>query len=637
MSRVFSISVFLFIFCHSISYAEAISKKHFVFSDKEKAQTFIEKQNNSGKISNLTTRKQPIKRYSVLLKGYQQWAPAFKQAQVLMKQGFSAVEVLKGRFERGYSVLVAQYFDKKKAGKAFNNLKGMGIRNVKVHTEIVSKYQYIVTVRTPAESVVNAAQAKPVSGKKDRPAAKIPKPIEKVTQPAQDISTSETDESMIIVMSDTPDMAYEIALDDTEIDDGLDWGASFNLEEALFTRSVQDANHTEYVHADAYVEKQLNEHWDIKLSARVDGTYQRGKHSTDYSDTDFDYGDSYIRYRDEAYRITVGAQTIRWGKVDNLGPLDNMATLDLSRGTLFKWGENYRASPAIRLESFLEQGKLDFVYLPEFREAELADKEDVWYPIDFRNGRILGFKSNPLMSTIVQNARVDDDISSDDGFGARYSTTVDSFDLGVTLQYVRLSAPYYHINESIRQALQSSNPANALSAAANAPYTFQEEHPKNWIVGADAAFDWQSATWRMEAGWFSDMPATTSTLEYKTYNGFQWAGSAEFYPGDADTRINLQLSGRHIDEKDKILDLDNVVALSGEVESLFANDRWKLSGRFNVGLSDKDYLLSPEIAFLGWEPFEVYTAYHYLDGAEQTIGGFYQRNNMLMFGLRGKY
>jgi len=133
------------------------------------------------------------------------------------------------------------------------------------------------------------------------------------------------------------------------------------------------------------------------------------------------------------------------------------------------------------------------------------------------------------------------------------------------------------------------------------------------------------------------MPATTESLEYKTYNGFKWAGSTEFYPGDSDTRINLQISGQHIDEKEKIVDLDNVVALSGEVESLFSNNRWKVSGRFNIGLSEKDYVVSPELTFLGWEPFEIYTAYHYLDGAEQTVGGFYQDNNMITFGLRGKY
>lgn len=665
MSRVFAAGLLLCIFSCSTSYAAVDSKKYFVFSDKEKAQLFVEKQKKSGKTANLTTQKQPEKRFFVLLKGYKQWAPAFKQAQTLMKQGFSDVEVTKGRFERAYSVLVSGYLDKKAAGKAFNTLKRMGLRNVKVHTDTVSQFRYIVAVHTveitkPEVIATKGIAAKPTPVKRKTAKVKPQQPIEKQDELVRDartdpgsqsvtdkiespttspdeISLLDTDETMIIVMSDTPDLTYEIAIDDSDTEDALQWGANFSLEEDLFTRSIQDANHTSYIHGDVYLEKQFNNQWDIKLSARADGTYQRGKQTTDYSDTDLDYGDSYIRYRDEAYRITVGAQTIRWGRVDNLGPIDNMATQDLSRGTLLKWGENYRASPALRLESFLDQAKLDFVYLPKFREAELADQEDVWYPIDFRKGRMLGFVSNPLMEPLIQNARINDDIDGDGGFGVRYSTTVKSLDIALSVQRVRLSAPYYSLNEEIAQAIRTNNQASVAFAAANSPYTFKEEHPRSWVVGADAAFIWKSVTWRMEAGWFSDMPATTSNLEYKTYTGFQWASSAEFYPGDADTRINLQLSGRHIDEQDKILDLDNVVALSGEVESLFANNRWKMSGRFNIGLSEKEYLLSPEITFLGWEPFEIYAAYHYIDGAEQTIGGFYQGNNMLTFGFRGKY
>jgi len=182
-----------------------------------------------------------------------------------------------------------------------------------------------------------------------------------------------------------------------------------------------------------------------------------------------------------------------------------------------------------------------------------------------------------------------------------------------------------------------SNSVDAIANANNQAYTFKEEHPENWIIGADAAFDWKAVTWRVEAAWFSDMPATTTELEYKNYHGFRWAGGLEFYPGDADTRVNLQISGHHINEKEKIIDLNNVVSLSGEVETLFSNNSWKLSGRFNIGLSDKDIYISPELAYLGWEPLEVYTAIHYLDGDEQTIGGFYENNNMLTFGVRGKF
>lgn len=607
--------------------------RHYVFSDKHKAENFIREQKKISRKANLTTQKKAIQQFYVLLKGYAQWSSAFKQAQLLEKQGIKGIKVVKGRFEQGYSILIAQYADKKKAGQLFNKLRSMGLRNARVHADNMSTYQYIVTVHStikPKPSVI-AKSTKTIT-----PSEAIKKSATK----SPDITKKTKDEEeIIIVMSDDNNFnsTYEIPLDvledETENTRATNWGASFNLEEDRFTRDAQDANHSEYANAKAYIEHSFNSSWDLKLSARMDTIHQSGKKGSDYSDTDFDYDDSYIRYRDESFRITAGAQTIHWGKVDNMGPLDNMATLDLSRGVMLKWGENYRSSPAVRAEYFSDKGKFDLVYLADFREAELADKEDVWYPIDLRKGRILGFKDNPAMSSLIKNARIDDDFSADGGWGMRYTATLDSYDIGLTLQQVRLSTPYYKINEGIREKILTGQVVNP----ADYRYTYTEEHPRSWVIGADTEFQWKTVTWRMEAGWFSDLPATTKTLKYETYDGFKWAGSAEFYPGDADTRVNLQLSGQHLDQDEKILDLDNVVILSGEIESLFSNNRWKASGQFSIGVTNKEFILSPEIAYLGAEPFEIYTAFHYLDGAEQTVGGFFKYNNVLTFGIRGKY
>ena len=79
------------------------------------------------------------------------------------------------------------------------------------------------------------------------------------------------------------------------------------------------------------------------------------------------------------------------------------------------------------------------------------------------------------------------------------------------------------------------------------------------------------------------------------------------------------------------------MTLNGESETLFSNNRWRFSTKFNIGLDIKDIYVSPEISYLGWEPFEVYSAVHYLDGNEQSLGGFYQENSMITIGWRGRF
>jgi len=607
------------------------SKQSAVFSNKKKAIEFAKQEELSGNKTNLSTQKQNRQRYIVYLKGYRQWSVAFKQAQSLEKMAYKNIEVVKGRFERDYSIIIAQLLSKEKAGEVFNKLRGLGMRNAKVKTDSIELTRYIVTVHQPLVSPTPKPIKKPVHV-----------PVLKPDMDDETIVISDEDEissdDMIIVMSDASDVTYEVEMDEELEDGNVNWAIDkIVLEEQLFTRSSSDVSNVEYAHVSSHVNWKISENWDMQLAARIDAYNQHGKHGTDADDVTLDYEDNYIRYRDERSRVTVGTQTIRWGRVDVLAPTDNMVTLDLSRGVLPNWDDLYRASLAIRGELFSGKSKLDFVYLPKFREAELPeDEESVWYPVNFQTGEIIGGQSNPLSKAIFQNATIDDHISGDGGLGLRFSSNVNSVDYALTLQRVRLSAPSYKMNEQFRQDLLV-NPLLAVANQSSYGDTYTEEHPRNWIVGGDMAFQWDQLTLRFEGAWFSDMPATTKNLEYETYDGLKWAAGVEFYPGDADTRVIVQLSGNHIDEQEKIVDRDNSLTLSGESETLFSNNRWRFSTKYSIGLDIKDIYISPEISYLGWEPFEVYSAVHYLDGNEQSLGGFYQENAMISIGWRGRY
>lgn len=619
-----------------------------VFTSEEKAIEFAKQEELSGNKTNLTTQSQKRQRYIVYIKGFRQWSLAFKQAQSLEKMGYKNVEVVKNRPGRGYSIVAAQLLSKEKAGTVLNNLRASGLRNAKVKTDTIKLKRYIVTVHPPQTI---ATPQKVIASDKLSPDKAVPDAIAQAKMPTAKpapvqedeiliISDEEVlkDDELIMVMSDASDVTYNIELDEELEGSDIDWAIDkIVLEEELFTRSSSDVSNVEYAHISSHVNWRISEHWDMQLAARIDAYNQHGKHGTDADDVTLDYEDNYIRYRDDRLRVTVGTQTIRWGKVDILAPTDNMVALDLSRGVLPNWDDLYRATLAIRGELFSGKGKLDFVYLPKFREAELPeDEENVWYPVNFRRGEVLGGESNPLSRTIIQNATIDDDVSGDGGLGLRFSSNINSVDYAISLQRVRLSAPYYKINEQFRQDLLR-NPLQAVANQGSYGDTYTEEHPRNWVVGGDMAFQWEQFTLRFEGAWFSDMPATTKELEYKTYDGLKWAAGVEFYPGDADTRMILQLSGNHIDEKEKIVDRDNSLTLSGESETLFSNNRWRFSTKFSLGLDIKDIYISPELAFLGWEPFEIYSAVHYLDGNEQSLGDFYHENSMISVGWRGRY
>lgn len=565
--------------------------------------------------------------------------------------------MVKDRYERDFSIIVGQTLNKKSAGQIFNELKSLGLKNLKVHSDDVQLISYVVQVDAaqPSNTLSNAPhstvdvkegqQTKPsdpfrtpaaiISVEPDKQAESPPETVIQMNDTEQ-IAVAEDEkpdqEIMIVVMSDPSDITDEInfAEDEEAPHKDFEWALDKLVAEAeLLTRSASPVDHVEYLHASGHLQWQLSRQWELRLAARADANYQHGESFAQTDELSLDYGDSYLRYRNANMRFTVGTDTVRWGKADIFAPTDNLATLDLTRGVLYEWGDEYRSSAVLRGEFFLQKSKLDIVYLPYFRAAELPLENNVWFPINKNNGTILGFDQNPRFKPLVQNGTIDDDLDeTDGGFGLRLSSAFNSLDYDLSVQKVKRSAPYYQLNPLIRD-----DPASAF----NQPVTFIERHPRSWVLGGDVAFPFASLTMRLEGAWFSDLPATTESFEYVTYNGWKWAGGVEFYPGDQDTRVNLQLSGININAQEKILDRNHILTLSGEVETFFANNRWKAGGRFNFGLDDKDIYLAPEISYLGWEPFEVYSAIHYLDGNQNTVGGFYQLNSMVTFGVRGQF
>jgi hypothetical protein len=352
------------------------------------------------------------------------------------------------------------------------------------------------------------------------------------------------------------------------------------------------------------------------LAARVDGYSQSGKPSWD--EATVDYGDSYVRYRGENLRVTLGAQTVIWGRIDEIPPTDRMSVPDLTRFILDDLQDRRRARPLLRLEGFQGNNKVDLVWYPTFRGAELPDTDSIWYPVDRARGEIIGIESNPAMAAILPGASIDDDAPAGDGGGGlRFSRTESSFDFALTAQYGRQTVPYYVYN-----------------AATN---TLEAEYPRAWTLGGDVGFEAADATWRFEAAWISDLPVTRDNMTYTTVKGVNWGAGVEFHPGDGDTRVNLQLAGTNLYNTPDILDRTEIYNLNGSLEIPFAQERWRARVRFFVGLDKEDIYINPELTFLGWEPHEFYLELHHFDGEDGTLGGFHDDHSLLAVGWRAEF
>ncbi|MDP1703698.1 MAG: hypothetical protein Q8L42_03210 [Sulfurimicrobium sp.] len=349
--------------------------------------------------------------------------------------------------------------------------------------------------------------------------------------------------------------------------------------------------------------------WEFALGARFDSYGQSG--TPGFSRTKLDYTENYLRWRGEDTRITVGTQNVLWGRVDEISPIDRMSRVDLSRIILDKLPERRRAVPAVRMEHFTGDTKIDAVWLPAFDAAVLPDENSAWNPLDTINGRLLGIGSVPG----IIGAQVREEKYGSGGGGVRLTNSGGKFDYGFSLQRVRQSQPYYRVS----------------------PGMLTSVHPFSWIVGGELETQKGGATWRMEAAWSSNVPVTTSTFQYQTEPAFDLVLGTEFFPGDGETRATLQLAGHKTFANAPILDRDEFYSFNGELEHTFASGNWRTNLRFSAGLDKRDLYLNPKLSYLGIEQQEIYVAAHLFSGASQTLGGYYNRNDLLVLGWQAKF
>jgi len=379
------------------------------------------------------------------------------------------------------------------------------------------------------------------------------------------------------------------------------------------------------------------ERWSLQATLRADSYPQSGR--LDDGETELDYGESFVRYEGARTRITAGALKVLWGRVDEIPPTDRLGVQDATRYILDELPDRRRAAPALRIVHSFDALELDAVLMPWFRPAELPDADSLWHPVRQEDGRILGIRAPPLFEAAIRSGTIGeaDDFDQFGGWGVRASRRGAGFDAALSVQRVRHSLPYYQLDPAVRAAAVAGAPLPVALASGRGP-TLREVHPLTWVVGGDVAFEALGGTVRLEAAWSSDFPVTTFDARLETHDALDWVAGYEFFPGDGNARVTLQVAGHQVHGAPAgILDRARIYSVLGEVEVPFAQDRWRFTTRFSAGLNDRDLYLNPRLSYVGWEPHEIYLGAHLFSGSEKAFNGFHEDNDAVVLGWRARF
>lgn len=416
--------------------------------------------------------------------------------------------------------------------------------------------------------------------------------------------------------------ATELGEAPTPLSDWI-WSLDRGLAEAGYIDADDGAGANLHLQTIGSIEGPLSDRLRIRLSARADGQYQYGDLPS-LERTRTDYDESWLRFDDGSWRVTAGAQRIIWGMSDDFSPTDRLSTRDFTRLLMDDLADRRRANPALRVEWRDATQRVDLVYLPVFREAELPGQDSVWFPVNRTTGAVAGLPLDDEASGALVGADIINDIDGDAGIGLRYMRTGSRWDISVTAQRVHNPEPYFTLTRP---------PADGTPAQISAVY------PRTNVIGGGLATAIGAWTLRGEAAWLSDSPYTRATdFSLQTTEELNWVLGAEVFPGDGDLRVTTQLSGRHLLNTTAALDFVDVLSLFGEAELPFIAGGlpWRARVRYSWRLDEDGSYFNPELSYTGWEPSEIYIGVHLYDGAYGTAEEFYSNRDMAVIGWRAR-
>lgn len=364
-----------------------------------------------------------------------------------------------------------------------------------------------------------------------------------------------------------------------------------------------------------YVLWQPDRSWELRLGVLADGQGQTG--TPDFSRWRGGLADTYVRWRSGDTRLTLGAQTILWGRVDGVPVIDRVSRADLTRLLLDDLPDRRRAQWAMRWEQNWDDLKLDAVVLPAFVGATLPHPHSIWSPLNRSTGRVFGLPASPQLAALVQTATVRQDDGGHGGAAVRLTSTGGALDFGLTVGRTRQSLPYY----------EPDFRAGTMTAV----------HPFVRFAAVDGEVVWAGATWRTELAFSRGVPMTSLAAARVDARLTEWVGAVEFFPGGKSTRVNLQLVARKAKADQPVLELLRYTGVNGEVETSLGQGAWKLALQFASGLDVHDVYLGPKLTYAGWEPHEIYLAVHQFKGNERTLGGFYDKHDFVAAGWRTRF
>jgi AMIN domain len=331
------------------------------------------------------------------------------------------------------------------------------------------------------------------------------------------------------------------------------------------------------------------------------------------SEFDLSMHEAYLFHTSENLELRLGRQIVRWGKTDQISPVDNLNPQDmreffipdLEDRKIPNWMVRARAFPGTT--GLFDAVSFEAVYVPFFESDDFDWTGTTW--------ALLGVEETAWR---IEEEYPTKNLGNSD-YGLRTTASAGGWDLAVSWLQATEKTPRFQ-----QEPFNPKGPTLHASYGRQNIYGFEFETTLNTFGfrGEVAYMDRQS--------WNTDTFDPVSSPLLKWVLGLDYAGEADWY-------ANVQLSHQHIFQyEDDILYLrqDNFY-LNGEINREFLRGDVILKVAYAVDLQGGGAFITPEAIWRAIENLELSLGANCFFGPEDSYFGRYRDNNQGF--LKGTY
>ncbi|MBU1342745.1 MAG: AMIN domain-containing protein [Proteobacteria bacterium] len=360
-------------------------------------------------------------------------------------------------------------------------------------------------------------------------------------------------------------------------------------------------------------------------------------------DYNLDFYEVYYKHNTSQFDISIGKQIKRWGKTDQISPIDTLNPENLTEFIIPSYDERkipvWMADFVFKKNDFFIEG----VIIPFFEPSKFKYFGTDWAIFSHLKNDIndssLSSSQKTYFNDISVNETKPDDRFSNFEYALRIGGMIQQLDFGFTYHYSFEDLPCFQSFPVKNLSLENPNSAQDLISNLGSLTLTNEKIETKYLRTQIFGFEFETTLSdlgiRGEVAWKDNESFLTRSFTSVRSPTLFWIIGAD-YTNSTLWYFNLQFGHQHISNYDSAIlffDKDNYSVI-GEINKDLFFDWLNASFQYTIMLSDGSYYLSPRLVYTYIKNLEMTFGINLFEGSDNSIFGRYDKNDQIFLDLK---